>query len=60
MHKLERMGDVGGLIYLERDDEIYKLREMGYSYTSVAKKFNISRERIAQIYNKRKKLDHIN
>jgi len=54
------MGDVGGLIYLERDDEIYKLREMGYSYTSVAKKFNISRERIAQIYNKRKKLDHIN
>ena len=41
----------------ERNNEIYKLYKKGMSFTSIAKKYNLSSTRIASIYHR---IDHNN
>ena len=40
----------------ERNREIFNLKESGMSYSQIGSKFNLSRERIRQIYLKEKRL----
>ena len=47
--------------YLQRKQEIIALRDHGKSYCDIAIKFNISRSRVKQIYNREKQnIDTIN